>query len=216
MKNIPLKLFTVLLLFAICSCNKNTDCHTSYTVSGTLLDGKTGLPITDSGTYLSLIGGSTYDQNIDLITYPDKNGKFSMTYSNCVENGQELNFAVYVPHKNYSLFNPYDSFSNQIPMQQNINRTWTAASNGWLVLYLQPLSPLYPGDTLLIQVFWGYSAQTQYYTFTTTQSGVLDSVYLPIGGFSIKWGRGKKNALNNVSGGGVLGDPYVSRYTIKY
>ncbi len=218
MKNTSLNFFAMLAIFAICSCNKNSTCNTSYTVSGTLLDGKTGRPITDSGTSVYLNAGDpNYSiPGFSINAYPDKNGKFSMTYTNCDDNGLSVTFGVYVPHKNYALFNPYDSFGTSIPLQQNITRTWTAATNGWVVIYLQPLSPLLPGDTLLIQAFWGFSTQAQYYAFTTTQSGVLDSVYLPVVGFSIKWGRGKKNALSNVLGGGVLGDPYISRYTIKY
>ncbi len=219
MKNIPLKLFAALLLFAICSCNKNTDCHTSYTVSGTLLDGKTGRPITDSGTYLYLNGGpinNNNGSNFNLLTYPDKNGKFSMTYYSCDNDIQELNFGIIVPYKSYYLFNPYDSLGYLLPIQQNINRTWTAATNGWLVLRLQPLSPLLDGDTLLVQLSFVYNDSTKNYFFLTTQTGVLDSLYLPVGDYFINWGRGEKNINNHAFEGDVIGDPNISRYTIKY
>ncbi len=223
MKNTSLNFFAMLAIFAICSCNKNSTCNTSYTVSGTLLDGKTGLPITDSGIYLELQAAPNYDNNIpgiDVSTNPDKNGKFSMKYISCDDYKQIMYFYLNTPHKNYYIFNPYYSGSSQIPMQQNINRTWTAATNGWLVINLQPLSPLSPGDTLLIQIVFYLSSRpdsTVNYSFFTTQSGVLDSVYLPVCGYGVGWGRGIKNLeTNNDFNGFIIGDPYVSRYTIKY
>ncbi len=231
MKNIPLKLFAMLAIFAICSCNKKEVACSSYTVSGTLLDGKTGLPITDSGISLNLTAADNpnnpnigYSFTSSAPVIPDKNGKFSIPYTVCG------NYSVYLdlnsPNHEYYLFDPYlfapgdsGAFGNIIP-QKNINQTWTAATHGWVLIYLQPLSPLPPGDTLLIQIVFYLPSRpdsTLNYSLLTTQSGVLDSFYVPICSYGVGWGRGIKNLQkNNDFEGYVLGDPYVNRYTVKY
>ena len=217
MKTKALKLLAVLSLFVICSCNKGDNCNTTYTVSGTLLDGKTGLPIADSGTKLLITQNPDYNNHASAASasaYPDKNGKFSMTYSNCDNNSNPLGIVLLCPHKNYFLFDPYfDTIDPKIPKQENIIRTWTAALNGWLVLYLQPLTALLPGDTLYIEFPQGDS--TRHFTFTTTKSGILDSSYSFAGFFPLVYKRGK-NAKQNIHTIINLGDPYLSRYTINY
>ncbi len=215
MKNTPLKLFTVLLLFAICSCNKN-QC-TTYTVSGTLINGETGQPYIDSGSYLVLQESQDLDANqpgFNVSTKPDKNGNFSFSYSVCGYSQQELTIGLHTPNTNYVLIDPYDSISGiQIPFQQNINRTWYVATKGWIVLRLQPLSPLLPGDTLFVNFY--YNNTLKVFTILSTQNGVLDSTYINAGDYTLNWGRGKKNQYK-YDHEGLVGDPKISQYTIKY
>ena len=217
MKNTLLKTLTAVSLFAICSCNKGDNCNNFYTVSGTLLNGETGQPFTDSGTKIALDNSGNLDLNengFNMSTMPDKNGKFSFTYNSCGAYEEDLELGLNTPNRKYVLINPYDSSSDQqIPIEQNINRTWYVSLKGWIVIRLQPLSPLPPGDTLLIDFYCGDSLQK--YTILYTQNGILDSAYLPAGVYSLNWGRGKKNEFKNVHGG-LTGDPNITGYTIKY
>ncbi len=219
MKNIPLKLFAVLLLFAIPGCNKDeNNCNTSYTFSGILLDGKTGLPIVDSGTTLSLYAADDYEDNqpgISVTSYPSQKGKFSLSYNSCGFTGHQILYiSLNTPNKNYNLFDPYfDTISNRVPLQQNVNQTWTAATNGVLVLYLKPLSPLLPGDTLFIN-FQNVDTSITY-TFLSTKTGILDSAYFPAGRFFVISRLGKNGKSIGYEWENI-GDPYISRDTIKY
>jgi len=108
----------------------------------------------------------------------DSMGNFSISYP--CQNGGSLFLSV----SNYDIYIPSDNGNgDEIPLNQNMNQTWTAARFGWLKIYLNPQNPM-GGDTLLVWYTRTINglAVTQKDTILKNITGILDSLYLPCDG----------------------------------
>ena len=212
-------LLIFVLSMVMISCAKSNLPKPRYTIKGKIFMSYPSKPLANQNITLTFTAGhlSSYE-SIDLGTAKtDDSGYFSITY-NAIDLSNRSNVDIHI-------FNQFLQIDG-IPINQNVNKNFYIPINGKLEIYLETNKPLELNhDTLFLGHFAGNTVVID--TITTTINGLYKRDEVPVGTYTVFYGRGWNSFGYNLQFNrfysstksidvSISGDPTIDKMTINY
>ncbi len=213
-----------LLVLAACTPKVDENCKDRYTVSGTVYDANTKLPLNNMEVQLWRASDFASKRNLAEMTYAntDNQGHFSLEYS-CVPKSYEIKMKVLDQNGNSSIsrYSFWESEADEEPnhwyLKPNLSYHFDSimgATHGWVEVWLKPVSGRNTGNLIL-----ALEGNQNFDTIPLPFMGLYKRFRIPIlPEYPVRWNYDTLDFVNDFhkSVGSVKGDPYIGNVTIEY